>query len=117
MRKKLTNIGPKQRHRFRGEFVRYGEKEGWWSGNNVTVLLKNVCLLPGGESVADHLSFNWTGGFQRLGNLDAGDLIEFDARAIKTMKGYRGSDFLLQDENPPRMVWKLSHPSRIEKVG
>ena len=115
MKKRLTNIGPKKRHRFRGEFVRYGEKDGRWSGNNVTVLLKNITLLPGGERVADHLWFNWTGGFQRLGDLQAGDLVEFDARAIRSEEGYLGDDLLLQIENPPRMVWKLSHPTKIEK--
>ena len=116
MKKRLNNIGPMQRHRFQGEFVRYGERDGWWSGNNVTVLLRNIRLVPGGEGVADHLWFNWTGGFQRLGNLEAGDLIEFDARAIKTVTGYRGDDILLRAENPPRTTWKLSHPSRIVKV-
>lgn len=116
MKKKLNNIGPKKRHRFLGEFILYGVKDGWWSGNNVTVLLRDITLLPGGEHVADHLWFNWTSGFQRLGNLEAGDLIEFDARAIKTVTGYRGDDMLLQAENPPRTIWKLSHPSKIEKV-
>lgn len=115
-KKKLNNIGPKKRHRFRGEFIRYGVKDGWWSGNNATVLLRNITILPGGEQVADYLWFNWTGGFQRLGNLEAGDLIEFDARALRAIKGYRDGDQLLQEENPPRMVWKLSHPSRIEKI-
>jgi hypothetical protein len=117
MKKKLNNIGPKKRHRFRGEFVRYGQRDGWWSGNNVTVLLRNICLAPEGEEVAEHLWFNWTGGFQRLGNLEAGDLIEFDARASRVVKGYRGGDFLLQAENSPRTVWKLSHPSRVVKIG
>ena len=116
MKRKLNNIGSKKRHRFRAEFVRYGEKDGWWFGNNVTMLLRNICLVPGGEDVADHLWINWTSGFQRLGNLEAGDLLEFDARAIKVTEGYRGGDFLLQDEKPLRTVWKLSHPSRIEKV-
>jgi hypothetical protein len=116
MKKRLNNIGPKQRHRFRGEFVRYGERDGWWSGNNVTVLLRNIRLVPGGEEIADHLWFNWTAGFQRLGNLEAGDLIEFDARAIKTATGYRGDDMLLRAENPPRTIWKRSHPSRIVKL-
>lgn len=117
MKKKLNNIGSKKRHRFRGEFVRYGEKDGWWSGNNVTVLLMNITLLLGGEHVADHLWFHWTVGFQRLGNLEAGDLIEFDARAIKAKQGYQGDDLLLQNEKPLRILWMLSHPSRIEKVG
>jgi len=115
MGRKLNNIGSKQRHRFRGEFVRYGERDASWAGNNVTVLLRNICLVPGEEQVAHHLWFNWTTGFQRLGNLIAGDLVEFDARAIKSEEGYRGDDLLHQMENPPRMVWKLSHPTKIEK--
>lgn len=117
MKRKLNNIGPKKRHRFRGEFIRFGEKDGWWSGNNVTVLLRNICLVPGEDQVADDLWFSWTSGFQRLGDLEAGDLVEFDARAIKVVKGYRGDDFLLQEEKPPRTAWMLSRPTRIEKVG
>lgn len=47
MKKRLNNIGPKNRHRFRGEFVRYGERDGWWSGNNVTVMLRDIRLFRG----------------------------------------------------------------------
>jgi hypothetical protein len=115
MPRRLNNIGPKRRHRFRGEFVRFGSKPGW-AGTDVTVLLRRICLVPEVEQVADHLWFNWTRGFQRLGDLVAGDLIEFDARAVKYEKGYRGPDLVRQSENPPRTGWKLSHPSRIEKV-
>lgn len=67
-----------KRMRFRGEFVRFGEKSGWRQPEK-TILMKNVRFAHDDELAADHLWFNLTKGFAKL-NLLEGDIVEFDAR-------------------------------------
>ncbi len=104
MRHKLKEIEGK-RLPFVGTFDRIGRKAGYQS-QLMTVLLKDVRHLSG-EIVTNHLWFNYTKGFQAL-YLEKGNLIRFDARVKPYSKNYvgeRGSG-----------DYKLSHPTKIEKL-
>ena len=103
MRQRLHELDPDRRHRFRAEFVRYGDKPGW-KGATVTVLVGRVRLVATGNTVAAHLWLNWTKGFEALGDLTHGDRIEFDDRVVRRETGYRGRDFLRRAENPHKNV-------------
>jgi hypothetical protein len=115
MRRKLKKLGSKDRHRFRAEFVQLDDKPAW-KGTVVVIVLRNVRLVTTGERIANRVSFTWGTVFQRLGRMEAGHEVEFDARVVKRRTGYRGPDYLLRAENPPRTVWKLSHPSRVQRI-
>ena len=94
-----------ERKRFRGTFVRYGSKWAWdGSGLVTTLLLRDITDVASGRVVADHLWFNLTKGFEALGDLWRGDVIEFDARVKRYSKGYAG----LREVD-----YKLSHPTKI----
>jgi len=116
VRKKLR-VRDGQRTRFEGTFVRYGTKPGYTGYPQPTILLKNIVELESGQAVADHLWFNKTKGFTDIGELAEGDAVEFDARVKEYAKGYRGRDILKEIENPPRLDYKLSHPTKITRRG
>ena len=105
-----------QRFRVRATFERYGTKPGWQGRTEETILFKNIVRADTGEVLADHLWFNKTGGFQKLGPLKSGDRVEFDARVKQYWKGYFGRRWEAQLDNPPQKSYKLSHPTRIVKV-
>lgn len=112
MRRKLAKING-SRQRFRGTFVRYGTKPAWNSPVPLpTILLKDVQDAATGSVVTDHLWFNLTKGFAAL-DLAPGDLVEFDARVKPYQKGrvnrWQGIDERTTD-------YKLSHPTKIQKV-
>src|SRR5262249_10438201 len=107
----LKKLCSKNRRRFRAKVVQLDDKPAW-SGTAVVIVLRNVRPVTTGERFANRVPFIWGTVFQRLGRLDAGDEIEFDARVVKRKTGYWGPDYLLRVENPPRTVWKLSYPSR-----
>ena len=105
-----------QRKRFSGTFVRYGTKPAWSGPEpDITLLLKGVVMVETGELVTDHLWFNLTKGFEALGELSEGDVVYFDARVKSYRAGYRGRDIERALYNPPRIDYKLSHPTKIEK--
>jgi len=81
----------------------------------MTLLLRDVVMVETGEKATDHLWFNLTKGFEALGELNEGDVIEFDARVKSYQAGYRGRDIERELDNPPRTDYKLSHPTKIEK--
>lgn len=112
MRKALENIGSNERHRFRGEFVRYGWKNGY-RGEEQTILLQHIVEVKTGKEVTDHLWFNATKGFVRL-DPQPGDILEFDARVACYLKGYMG----YRDDVycPISEDYKLSFPTRIENL-
>jgi hypothetical protein len=62
--------------------------------------------------LTDHLWFSFTEQFKQL-NLRSGDIIEFNARATLYEKGYRDDD----EENPKRLDYRLSYPSKVVKCG
>ncbi|GIK37964.1 MAG: hypothetical protein BroJett011_17970 [Chloroflexota bacterium] len=109
--KKMDNI----RTRFRGVFSREGKKF-FGLHETRTLLLTHIKEVESGQEVADHLWFNYTKGFEALGPLTVGDMIEFDARVAVYKKGYYGRNEWAQLTNPPSRDYKLSRPTRIELV-
>jgi hypothetical protein len=113
VRKKLERF-EEERMRFRGVFVRYGKKAARKGPDLTTVLLKDVTIIANGQIVTDHVWFNCTKGFEALGTLQEGDVIEFDARVKTYVKGYFGRR--LDVYKPAELDYKLSHPTKIVKV-
>ena len=108
MRKELAKINNK-RDRFTGVFERYGSKSNWHGFPETTVLLTKIRLKD--KIVTDHLWFKLTKGFQKLGNLNQGDIISFEARVMPYMKGYvSNSDF---EYSTKEMDYRLSHPTKF----
>ena len=113
MREQLAYLGAR-RTRFTGTLKRYGMKTGWQGRVEETVLLVEV-KDHHGVVVADHLWFNLTKGFDEL-DLKPGDVVEFDARVMPYLKGYKGNR---EDEDLPPIErdYRLSYPTKFEKVG
>ena len=111
MRKALEEIED-IRGTFVGTFVRKGSKNGY-KGPEPTLLLKDVKDLSG-KYITDHLWFNYTKGFQKLGELKEGDVVQFDARSKAYEKGYKG--YRIDVYCPIELDYKLSHPTKIKKV-
>jgi hypothetical protein len=65
-----------------------------------------------GVVITDHLWFNLTKGFERLG-LVVGDIVQFDARVKEYVKGYQGHRWDV--DKPVEIDYKLSHPTKIER--
>lgn len=103
MRSKLASIRNNERHRFVGIYTRCGYKS-YRDRFSPTLLLKNVRDSEG-NIVTDHLWFNYTKGFLKLGLLKDGDEIAFNARVDSYVKGYYGSESI---------DYKLSYPTKIE---
>lgn len=112
MRKQLKKLD-EIRDTFSGTLVRIGTKNGW---NKVeqTILLKDV-KNKDGIIVTDHLWFNYTKGFQALGLLQEGDIIEFCARVKRYIKGYQG--YREDVFKPIETDYKLSYPTGVRKLG
>ena len=63
--------------------------------------------------ITDHLWFNNTKAFQAV-NLEAGDVVEFDARVKPYEKGYKGRREYV--DKPITIDYKLSWPTKVEKI-
>lgn len=106
MRHELKKIGKAERHTFTGIFERTGYKTAYHHLNPIyspTLLLTEIRDLNG-KLIADHLWFNYTKSFLKLGQLLRGDIIQFDARVANYTKGY----YLCQTND-----YKLSYPTKI----
>ena len=101
------------RTRFRGDFVRFGEKPDFNGGVLKTILLKDIKTITDSKILTDHLWFNLTKSFSKL-ELNNGDSLEFEGRCVKYLKGYNGMRkevcyYLTTD-------YKISHPTKIVKL-
>lgn len=67
-----------------------------------------------GKLVTNHIWFNYTKGFEKLGRLKAGDIISFMARVSPYVKGYRGYDIEKQMDHPIQQDYKLNYPTKIK---
>lgn len=94
--------------------MRKGKKSAFRGPDLVTVLLQNIVCVSNGETVTDHLWFNETKGFQSLGDIKEGCLIEFLARVTPYEKGYKGrrEDVYV----PIELDYKLSRPTQIKLI-
>jgi len=87
-----------ERSTYRGAFTRFGSKPG-----NLTTVLLTQIKDSDGKVVTDHLWLNYTLGFRRLGRLQSGDQVIFDAR-VTTYRKWRGIDY------------RLSYPTKLRLV-
>lgn len=109
MRKQLKTLD-EQRDLFRGTFKKYGLRSGYKGASTETILLVSICD-NNGKIISDHLWFNMTKGFEKLGNLRPGDIIQFEARVKKYRKGYVNRRAGIDQSS---FDYKLSHPTKIK---
>lgn len=112
MRTNLAKLGSHSRFPFQGRFARYGYKRDVDRRGNEhfspTLLLTDVQVQQENKwkPVTDHLWFNLTKGFSKLGLLNQNDLVLFNGRINDYYKGYF---------NQPRQHdLKLSYPTKIK---
>lgn len=116
MRKKLGELTG-QRKRFRGTFGRYGIRPALALPPVRTLVLTDL-QDESGIVVADHLWFRVTGGFESLGELTEGAVLEFDARVTEYQRHqYRGRPENRKSTGKSVRDFKLSYPTRIEVKG
>lgn len=102
---------------FKGTFVRMGNKPCTFKrgreGFLPTLLLKNISDMSGNR-LADHMWFNYTLGFMKLGELNEGDIIQFDGRCKPYEKGYKG----YRDDvyYPIEKDFKFGYPTKITLI-
>jgi hypothetical protein len=111
MRKELKKID-EQRELFKGVFSKYGLKTNYRGPSTNTVLLVQIRDSSGGI-ICDHLWFNLTKGFEKLGALQPGAFIQFEARVKKYKKGYVNKRAGIDES---AFDYKLSHPTKIVKI-
>lgn len=108
-----------ERKTFTGTFTRFGKKSRYkpkkvgdeWIAFDVTVLLVDV-KDNDGNPVTDHLWFNYTKGFENLGNLQEGDVIGFDARVEPYIKGYVNQRECIDERE---VDYKLTRPTKFSR--
>ncbi len=114
-RKELKKVGAEERHRYSGRFGRFGSKTGW-NGPVLTVLILDVVEIDTGKKVTDHLWFNATKGFREAEPRE-GDILEFDARVTRYVKGYCEHDRYGDNiKDHTKVDYKLSFPTKIVNV-
>jgi len=110
MRKQLKTLD-EERALFRGTFKKYGLKSGYKGASSETILLVSICN-DDGTLISDHLWFNMTKGFEKLGTLRTGDIIQFEARVKRYRKGYINRQAGIDQSS---FDYKLSHPAKIRR--
>ena len=114
MRNKLKKLED-----FRGEFIgtfeRFGTKTNFKGYPETTILLINI-KNANNKIISDHAWFNDTKGFRNLVGLEKGDKIKFTARVKQYYKGYAGYREEIQWEKPIELDYRLSHPTKIQKI-
>jgi len=101
-----------QRDVFTGQFKKYGIKSNFRGPSTDTLLLTNI-RDGQGALVTDHLWFNLTKGFEKLGTLKEGDRVQFEARVKKYKKGYVNRKIGIDQS---AVDYKLSHPTKMVKI-
>ena len=100
-----------ERAAFTGIFRKYGTKSNFRGPSTETLLLNDI-RDDKGIFICDHLWFNLTRGFEKLGTLNNGDRISFEARVKKYKKGYVNRKIGIDQET---VDYKLSHPTKMKK--
>jgi hypothetical protein len=97
----------KQRFRIQAVVERFGSRRGW-TGDEPTVLLKNVTDADTGRLLTDHL---WFKAGKWSSSISVGDAISFDARVGSYTKGYMGR----RDDvhAPVSKDWRLERPTKL----
>lgn len=107
--KQMTGV----RATFSATFKRFGWKRDY--GRDKKTLLLVDIADENGQRLTDHVWFSLTKGFEAF-DLKPGDRLRFDARVKPYEAGYRGQWWEQALENPPRIDYKLSHPTRITSL-
>ena len=100
-----------ERGSFTGTFRKYGLKSGYKGPSTSTILLSHIRDSEG-RVICDHLWFSLTKGFESLGTLTEGDIIQFEARVKEYRKGYVNKRIGIDER---KTDYKLSHPTKIIK--
>ena len=103
MRKKLQKYSNK-RNTFIGTFI----KKGLTADNVDTVLLRNITTIKN-KVVADHMWFRFSRIWKSLGKLQEGDLIQFDAKSIRYIKGY-------SENNKRERDYRLTYLTNVKVI-
>jgi len=114
MRENLKKIDG-LRKEFTGTFIRFGKKTNFKGYPETTILLQDVKCTTDKKISCDHLWFNLTKEFNKIG-LQEGDIVKFHARVKEYIKGYKGhkyDDEEYMNEHPIQSDYKLSHPSKV----
>jgi len=104
MRHRLKEING-VRARFRGRFSRFGTRTSYGYVKRMALLV--YVTDARGNGMTDHLWLNWNKTIEAL-NLQPGDVLEFDARVKRYVKGYYDNR---------QVDYKLSHPTNFVKIG
>lgn len=116
MRKNFQAVGSEHRHTFTATFERTGYKTTELRSKTYyqpTILVSNV-MDQASNLLTDHLWFNYTLGFQKLGHLEKGDRLQFDGRISTYTKGYLGRDTFLSEKHPVATDYKIERPTKIK---
>ncbi|HEX6223730.1 MAG TPA: hypothetical protein VFZ52_04940 [Chryseolinea sp.] len=112
MRKALASqVG--ERKKFQATFVKLGKKRNFKGFTEETILFKNIVDVDQNTVVTDHVWFAYTKSFQSL-FLSEGTQVAFEARIKKYTKGYKNSKYKIDQQRPD---YKLSHPTKISRIG
>ena len=90
------------RKTFTATFSRYGIKRNWHGFTEETILLLNV-KDSSGRTATTHIWFPMTKGFEKLGGLEEGTLVQFDARVKSYRKGYKKDVYDFKLNNPTKI--------------
>lgn len=101
-----------QRMEFYGIFIRFGKKSSFRGLPKTTILLENIRCTKYPDVQCDHLWFNMTKEFEKIG-LKEKDVVRFEARVKEYYKGYKGYKEEVQLEKPIEKDYKLSHPTKV----
>lgn len=115
MREKLKALEG-YRGRFAGEFERFGLKPKIVLPPVRTVCLHNVVDVQTGELMADHVWLTAGDVFAQAGVLEAGAVVEFDARVLPYhRKPYRGLSERRRREfiESKAVDYTLKYPTRV----
>lgn len=110
----LAKKGTQRRHTFTGRFERLGIKE-YKNKYLPTILLCNV--KSDDEIVTDHLWFDYSTNFLKLGKLVNGDILQFDGRVGEYKKGYKHylNDYKIKKPTKIKLL-SNNHPFKLLPV-
>lgn len=100
---------------FTAVFWQYGSFRSF-RGTGRTILLKIVKDVKG-RILADHIWINYTASFDAVGEFQQGDIVTFDARVAKYIKGYFGERIEDRLSHPAREDYRLKYPHNVKKIG
>lgn len=102
-----------ERRTFQGVFKRFGSKSDY-KGPVKTILIVNLVDFVTKKVLTDHIWFTCGKQFDRL-DLREDDVVRFDARVTKYLKGYQGRNEF-GEEGFQELDYRLSYPSNVTNV-